>query len=202
MKIVEREHHRAPPAEGIEQDAHGLEGAIALGRQRRDRVADQPRQRGKHRGQLIELDVQIVQFTVIKRRQIVVERIDEHAEGLSLLEFRRPPTEDEVAEPLRRRAQLGDQARLADPLLSGYLDETLRSGLETGECTLQRIQLDAPTDQDAGAVQHTATLLPGCPHRSRDHADLRDRFRDLHDASRPARHRSLNHGVVHAPAPS
>ena len=203
VKVVEREHHRAPPAEGIEQGPHGLEGTVPLGRQRRDGVADQPRQRREDRGQLVELDVQIVQFTAIERRQIVVERIDEHAEGLGLLELGRSPAEHEVAEPLRRRAQLGDQARLADPLLSGDLHDTVSSVLETAECRLQRIQLDAPPGQAAGAVQHTATLPPGMSTPfAGDRAELRDRFRDVHDAGRPARHPCSTHGVVPAPAPS
>jgi hypothetical protein len=66
VKVVEREHHRAPPAESIEQVAHGLEGAMTVGRRRRGTGAEVSRQRREHRAELVELNVQIVQFTVIE----------------------------------------------------------------------------------------------------------------------------------------
>jgi hypothetical protein len=92
-----------------------------------------------------------------------------------LLEFGGAPAEDEVAEPFGRRAQLSDQAGLADPLLSGYLDEPLSSGLKTGKCLLQDAELGAPPYEDAGSFHHTSTLLPGSPHRS---PEIADEFRD------------------------
>ena len=126
VQVVDREHERTPAGEAVEQAAHGAVGAVPLGWQRHRRVVDQPGQRREHAGQLVELEVQWFELVTIQRGEVVVERIDEDAEGFTLLELGRPSREDEVAVLLRLGAELGDQAGLPDALLARDLDHAGR----------------------------------------------------------------------------
>jgi hypothetical protein len=99
--------------------------------------------------------------------------------------------EHQVAEPFCLGAELCDQARLADPLLTDDLDDTLRPRLEVNERLPEHVQLAAPPHQDRRGLRHDLTLSPqffaviGVVRHAADQrrVDLRIRTSIAHDHS-------------------
>src|SRR5262249_30545695 len=86
---------------------------------------------------------------------------------------------------------------LPDAWLTRQLEDSLTGYFETDERALDRIQLEAPSYQDARDVGHTPTLLPPPPIAQ----ILRGRVRDLLDTSRARPERPWTHAGVHARTP-
>jgi hypothetical protein len=115
----------------------------------------------EHPGQLCELQVQAFEVPGIDRRQVVVQRVDVHPEGLPVLELGGPPADPEVMGPLGLRAQFGGEAVLADARLPGDLDNPRGARLQVDQCPLQDVEFGAPPDKVARALGHTASVVPG-----------------------------------------
>ena len=144
----------------VEQATHRAVSSVALRGQQHRWSLHQPAERREHPCQLVELDVEVLHLAAIERRQVVIERIGEQAEGLTRLELGGPPSEHEVAAPLGLDARFGHGPRLADALLASDLEDPLGGELESVERASQRLQLDPPPDQDTGALGHRQTLCP------------------------------------------
>src|SRR5215203_1448389 len=123
---------------------------------RRDAVAGAAA--GQRREDMRELRarlvVQGVQPRWLEALDVLVEGVDEDGERQVALELRRAARQDEQAAPVRARAQLGQQAGLADAWFPRQLERARTSVLELDERLLQQAEFGGAPDELLGKGSH------------------------------------------------
>src|SRR5215217_1162476 len=98
--------------------------------------------------------VQGVQPRWLEALDVLVEGVDEDGERQVALELRRPSRQDEQPAAVRPRAQLGEQARLADAWFARQLERAGASALEFDERLLQQAEFGGASDELLGNGSH------------------------------------------------
>jgi hypothetical protein len=148
VQVVEREHHASARAQGLQQRADravGLEALVLQAAGGGTGEAVQPRDDRRELGGLVAN--QALEAIGAQRRGVIAERVDRHRERQILLQLGGTAREHEMAERIGPRAELADQARLADAGLAADRQDRRAAGLELRERLGHGGKLRAPSDE-------------------------------------------------------
>jgi hypothetical protein len=171
MQVVEDEHERLRVREQGQQRLDRVVGAIALVGDRRGARARATHRREDRAELARQRVVPAAEGVEVLRGEVRVEGIDPHAERHVALELGRRAAEHEMAALVGPRAQLVEQAGLADARLPLDREVARRALVERVERRLDPLDLRLAPDDPAGAGGnvHVKTLtrfrgeVRGCP---------------------------------------
>ena len=157
VEIVEHEHERLRRPELLEQRAHGAVAAIALVLERDLAVARQRRQGRKHVRELrAHVVLQAGEARRAERSHVLVERVHEDRERQVALQLGSRACEHQVPLCVRARAELGEEAGLADSRLADDQDGDRAALVELRQRPIERAQLLGAPDEVGGLQRHSS----------------------------------------------
>ena len=153
VEVVEHEDQRPPRGQALEQLADRPVGTEALRGGRRAVRAGVERAQGwedrRELGQV--LGGHAAERARVQRLEVLVQGVDEEAEGELALELRGAPVEGQAAAVLRPRERLGQQGGLPDPGLARDERESRRARIGLVQERREAVQLAVTADEGLGS---------------------------------------------------